>query len=356
MLPLEIICMRPRLQDQGIVANPDVLAEEHIPADVPGRESQIEELRTCLLPASRGEKPLHVWMSGPPGAGKTLTSRFVIKRLRHESGATGLYLDCFRHNSFFAVLEELLSGLHVLCAQERSASYKLEQVQKHLGDRPLVIILDEIDQVPLRERNAILYHLSTLGRVGIVCIGTSRMPMMHLEPKVLSRLHPVTIGFQPYTVADITTILENRAQAALYPEGWNRRILERIAELSEGDARVAVQTLRSAANIAEGAYAKFIETPHIHRGFASTSDLKRQYILKTLTEHHRLLYQLVRESGPIASRDLRRLYLDGCRERNTDAVAPRTFTQHLGRLAELHLLKADRASFRGRMNRFRVVE
>jgi Cdc6-like AAA superfamily ATPase len=49
---------------RSILLEPAVLSEEYLPGNVPGRENQICNLRFCLSPVLRGEKPIHVWLHG----------------------------------------------------------------------------------------------------------------------------------------------------------------------------------------------------------------------------------------------------------------------------------------------------
>ena len=54
----------------GIIANFDILSEDYIPENIPGREQQIKELGLSLDPVSKRKKPMNSWLYGPPGAGK----------------------------------------------------------------------------------------------------------------------------------------------------------------------------------------------------------------------------------------------------------------------------------------------
>ena len=55
----------------------DLLSESHIPETLVGRERQAEQLFRWLALASTTRAPVHVWMHGPAGAGKTVTVRWV---------------------------------------------------------------------------------------------------------------------------------------------------------------------------------------------------------------------------------------------------------------------------------------
>ena len=43
--------------DNVILANPDILSENYLPAEIYARESQLKELAICLRPVTEGKKP-----------------------------------------------------------------------------------------------------------------------------------------------------------------------------------------------------------------------------------------------------------------------------------------------------------
>jgi cell division control protein 6 len=243
----------------------------------------------------------------------------------------------------------------VLCTEERNTGLKLEEVRKHINDDFFVLILDEIDTLPLRERDATLYNLCNVDNIGLICIGESQFPLLTLEDRVKSRLNPQIIPFPQYATNELVGILRQRAEMGLVPDAWSHKILERIAELSEGEARIALYTLRSAANFAERDHSKFIENKHIEKGFNNIKDLKRVYALKALTEHHQILYHLIRDKREIISKELWKRYLERCKEDKLVPVAKRTFDHYLSQLVRLRLIECKRARVKGKVHLFKIA-
>lgn len=338
-----------------IVAKPDLLSEEFLPSYFHARQRQLQELKTCLAPALRRQKPIHVWLHGQPGTGKTTVARQVLEEV-NGSGIKGALLNCRRRNSFYSILDGLLEKLRVLCAEERSTNYKFTALEKHIGDKPLVVVLDEIDQMPLKERTNTLHGLSTLGNVGLVCIGMDKLDICSMNNCVDSRLNVQMIDFPQFSQEDVVNILNDRARYSLKPDSWNVKCLEHIAGLAQGDARIAIQTLRSAANFAESDYIGFIEERHIEKGYGSTRDLKKFYVLKTLTEHHQLLFEIIKKKGKIISSDLRREYKEECRIKDWEPVAPRTFSEYCRQLMLYRLIDGKRARVRGKVFEFGICD
>jgi len=78
------------ISEPVVVTNPDILGETYVPADIPAREPQIQELRLCLAPALKKKKPIHAWLFGQPGTGKTLTAKFILRKIEREAYVSGV--------------------------------------------------------------------------------------------------------------------------------------------------------------------------------------------------------------------------------------------------------------------------
>ena len=162
------------IREANVVVNPDILNETYVPPLIPGREPQIQELTHCLSPALRKKKPLHSWVFGKPGTGKTLISKFMLRKIEREAYVKGVYVNCWEHNSYYSILDKLVRELRILGAEKLNTSYKLERLELFLGKKPFVIVLDEIDQPHSKERDSIIYNLCNVGNVGLVCVCNSR--------------------------------------------------------------------------------------------------------------------------------------------------------------------------------------
>jgi len=333
----------------GIVVNPDLLDEHSIPLRMSGRESPITQLQFCLSPALKGQRPLHSWVYGNPGTGKTATTKFMLKKLEHESGIRGVYINCWEYNTFYAVIEKIVVELRILGADKLNTTFKLERFERFLGDKPFVIILDEIDQPCPKERNSILYNLCNLRKIGVIAVCNSKYTLFGLDERVKSRLQPTRIEFPAYSVNDLLFILKQRAELALYPKTWDQTTLEKIAELSDGDARVAIQTLKNSSHHAETEYKARINYEDVRKGWNSSKDLKKTYMLNKLTEHHRLLFEIIKKRKEVLSGKLWSLYLEECKKKKLKPMAVRTFSLYTNKLKELGLIKAERALVRGKV-------
>lgn len=219
----------------------------------------------------------------------------------------------------------------------------MARLEKHLQDRPCVLILDEIDKPTAKERDSIIYNFCAMPNVALICICNSRHFYYTLDSRVRSRLDAVLIEFKLYTQEQIEEILRQRAELGLKGEQTEEDIFQKIGQLANGDARVAIQTLRHAVSAADGNRSAQILAHHLKTAHRSAGDAKKKYLLAGLGDHFKVIYEVIRARGQIESGLLWKEYLNYCKKAKLQAAAPRTFSLYLKRLAELDLIAYRRA-------------
>ncbi len=343
-------------QYHEVLTRPELLCEDYFPSDILGREKQLNAISYCLEPANKKMKPVHAWIYGQSGTGKTVVAKYILKKSQKETNADGVYINCWENNSFFSILDKLVRELRILGAEKLNVGFKLERLQQFIGKKGFIIILDEFDQVKAPDSDDTIYNLCTYENIGLICISKSRLALYSLDERILSRLNPQQISFPSYTEEDIFQILMKRALFSLRPGSYKESTLHYIARLADGDSRVAIQTLRNAAYMAEKENSPTIKQAHIKSGHHSWKDLEKSYLLNKLNSHHRMLYGLVKEKKTINSGELWKAYLAKCQKQKRHPIAVRTFSEYMNKLIELDLVHWDRALVRGKVRVFSVGE
>lgn len=355
-LPLCSFAMPANPEEARVLTNPGALSEDYLPGNMVQNEQRIAEIEDYLSPTSRKQRPLHLWFYGAPGTGKTSTARYILEKKRRKSGVRWVYVNCWQHDSLYSILDYMTAELCILRAEEQRTDRKLEKFQQYLKQEPFLLILDEMDKPSPKERASIIYSFCSVPKVGLISISNSCDALFELDARVRSRLNPALVVFDSYSAEELTTILTERAQEALADGSWEKKTLCWIAELAKGDARVALQTLKKAAWIAERHRASKITDSHVRKAWSSTQELKRQYLLGKLTRDHRILYEIVKYQGQILSSDLRQLYLVECSRMKRNPIAERTFSDYINDLKMAGLGQVERARVRGKVRLIRVAK
>jgi putative ATPase len=193
-------------------------------------------LRTMIEQAN----PTSLILWGPPGTGKTTLARIIA--------ASGDFA--------FEEISAVTSGLpDVKKVIERARGLQT------LG-RATLLFVDEIHRFNKAQQDAFLPHVEN---GTIVLIGaTTENPSFEVIGPLLSRSRVVTL--QALTAEQLVTILE-RAMAELPGKQLKPDAAKLLAELSAGDARMALGGLETAANLV----AKTIDTEAIKQAMQTTA-------------------------------------------------------------------------------------
>ena len=324
-----------------MISDGTVFDDDHLPSTIVGRNSHMNEVTDALSPIEDGQRAENCFLFGPSGAGKTTVARAAVRELRREVlDVPHAYVNCWRDYTRNAVLEKLSRDL-VGAAVPRSASTStlLERVHRNFNG-PGVVILDEVDQ--LRETE-LLYDLHEFRGLSWIGIANDEIDLLaDLDERVRSR---VSVGyrvrFDRYGEDTIAKILQRRARAGLGAGAASDEVFETIARLAQGDARKAITTLRAAARKASSEGLSTIPKRLVEN---SISEAEREIARKTyskLNQHQRVVYDVLREDGPLIQRELHERYS----EQHEDPVSLRYFRDaHLSKLEHYDLVTTESRS------------
>lgn len=273
-----------------VLENGDVFQSDRSrPDSMPERESKLSVIHSAIEPAARGDNPRNLFIYGKPGQGKTAAVRFKSDQFskfaaEHDLDVSIIYIECNSANKSYHVLTTALMKLQGLSKKPSGKTLDalytelFEYMNTHGGT--YIYILDEIDRIRDEQDDDlnILYKLPRAysaadlddDDVGCSVIGISndRRFKSELSPRIKDALYETGVDFQPYTKAQLESILYRRAAKGLhdtdvvYDDGKavgiesnvvSEAVIERCAKNAakeRGSARQAIDLLGQAATIA----------------------------------------------------------------------------------------------------------
>jgi cell division control protein 6 len=250
-----------------VFKNELALKADFLPDSLPCREAQLKEMVFALQPAFEGRKAKNLFLSGPPGTGKTSCAKLVFRQLAEESGkATPVFINCWQHPSRQAVLAEIASALgEPMPRRGLGADEMLSRISSFALNQKIscVVALDECDRLLHNNDDVVLYDLLRSGFVSaIACVTNDNEFTEKIDERAKSSLQPLPLGFKRYSPLELKKILRERAEMAFAPNAWSEELIAVVAAYSSkmgGDARIALEALWQCGKNAEARDSNKIE-------------------------------------------------------------------------------------------------
>lgn len=321
-----------------MITDARVLRDDFIPAEVVHRDPEIKSLSNSLEPLLEDQPAQNTLIHGPPGTGKTCTSQYTLQKLEEELlDFRYKYINCWENYNRFKVLYKALEGLGKTLQVHRQSTPtdELYTRLKEYVRMPYILILDEVDQL---EDDKVLYDLNTLPNVHLVMIAnTEESVFSSMDERVRSRLMDTKrLRFKKYSVDQLEDILRERAENGLEPGSIDRGGIKKIALSAEGDARIAIGILRSAARKAEEKSESEITSDMINNAVPKAKSKNKQKNVEKLNEHQQKLYEIIKEAGEIKPRDL----YDRYNEEVDDPKGERMLRKYLNKMDHYNLVES----------------
>ena len=319
-----------------------VLRAGFVPREVEHRDAEVNHLSSVLEPITNGEPADTAIVTGPSGSGKTCISQFATERLREEVlDVEAIYVNCWRNYTRFRTLYQVLDSLgRTIDIHRQSTPHDelVDRLQQHDGPRT-VVILDEVDQL---EDPSVIYDLHSLPQFAIICIANREEELFgRVDDRLVSRLRSSEhVRMDKYHDEQLFDILSARAKWGLNEDIITDDQLYRIADTAAGDARIAIGILRTAASTADRKNHERI-TDHILLDAAEDARAQiKQKSIDSLTPHQRVIYDIVRDHGPVGPSEIHDRYTEEVENPRTK----RTVRTYLSKMEQYNLLEAEGTS------------
>jgi len=363
----------------SIFKDRNALTAHFTPDTIPHREEQIKTLAKILAPSLKGSRPSNIFIYGPTGSGKTLTTKHVTKELEKISMKTlnlvkVLYVNC-KMKKVSDTEYRLIAELCRLLGQEVPVTGlptdEIYNIFFNLIDMKswvVIIVLDEIDALVRKISDEFLYNLTRINqelkraKVAIIGITNDLHLIDALDPRVKSSLSEEEILFPPYNALELQDILTQRAKIGFCDGVLAPEVIPKCAALAaqeHGDARKALDLLRIAGEIAERNGDKNVTERHV--------DLAREKIeydrvietVKTLPKQSKaVLWSIIKtidmQKDDVQTGDVYSIYENVCKDSGLVPLTQRRVSDIISELDMLGLINARVVSM-GRYGRTRKI-
>jgi len=235
-------------------------------------------------------------------------------------------------------------------------------------ERVVVIMLDEIDKLVEKSGDDTLYNLSRMNselqrsRVSIIGISNDLKFTDFLDPRVKSSLGEEEIVFPPYDANQLRDILEHRAEVAFKGSALTDDVIPLCAAFAaqeHGDARRALDLLRTAGELAERDKTDDVEEDHVRQAQEKIELDRVVEVVRTLPQQSKLVLFaiiLLEKQGVhnINTGEVYNIYKRLCEEIDADVLTQRRVTDLISELDMLGIVNAVVVS-KGRYGRTKEI-
>jgi cell division control protein 6 len=235
-------------------------------------------------------------------------------------------------------------------------------------ERVVVIMLDEIDKLVEKSGDDTLYNLSRMNselansRVSIMGISNDLKFTDFLDPRVKSSLGEEEIVFPPYDATQLRDILQHRADVAFKDCALTEDVIPLCAAFAaqeHGDARRALDLLRTAGELAERSQAETVAEAHVRKAQEKIELDRVVEVVRTLpTQSKIVLFAIIllekNSVHNINTGEVFNIYKRLCEEIDADVLTQRRVTDLISELDMLGIVNAVVVS-KGRYGRTKEI-
>jgi cell division control protein 6 len=294
-------------KDKSLLRSDKIVDEDRIV----GRDHQLKEVIRILKPALYDDVPEDMLLHGPSGTGKSLIVGVVSKQLVTIAQDNGQSIGVVEINgrqiksedkAVYHIVTQLATAAGVdadIPKKGISTTYKYDRLYEIIGDHIdiAIIVLDELDLLWGRGRSDnddpafsdLLYNLTRSDRIGgldgqlsVAGLTNNATALMGtLDSRTDSTFGPEQILFPDYGAGEIRDILTHRRDA-FNDDVLDHDVIPKAAAYGaqgDGDARKAIDLLRSAGNIADREGSDTVTIDHLDK---AQEAVERQYTISVV--------------------------------------------------------------------------
>ncbi|KAJ8019409.1 Cell division control protein 6-like [Holothuria leucospilota] len=227
------------------------------------RDKEIKSIQGFLHEHILKKKPGSLYISGAPGTGKTACLKYLLEEDKKLSNVQTVFVNCMTVRQSQGIFGKILKEVDSKASVKMNMKDAQRQLQKKLttSGPVILLVLDEIDHLDSKGQEVLytMFEWPSIPRSRLVLLGIANA--LDLTDRILPRLQarpkcaPQLLHFQPFTMNQIVSILQDRLQAS----NGGTEVLESIAlqlcarkvAAVSGDIRKALDVCRRAVEVVE---------------------------------------------------------------------------------------------------------
>ncbi|KDR09135.1 Cell division control protein 6-like protein [Zootermopsis nevadensis] len=235
--------------------------QSNSPTSLPGREEHLSRIHAFLHDHLIAGSSGTLYISGPPGTGKTACLSKIMELPEFKSGYKIVNVNCTSMKSSGSIYARIAQEL-ALKVSKQTEKICLASIERYLASnhKMILLVLDEIDQLDSRKQSVLytVFEWPSAPNSKLVLIGIANA--LDLTDRILPRLQarldlrPELLHFAPYTKLEIVSILTERLKqsgvSAMFPSVALELLSGKIASTC-GDVRRALDIGRRVIELAE---------------------------------------------------------------------------------------------------------
>ena len=273
------------------------LDHRFLPHRLPHLKEQITSIAKYWIEALNNITPSNITIYGKTGTGKTAVTKFAMKQLKEASTNKKVfirteYIRCTDFNTEYQVIARLCQQMgrdvpfRGWTKGEVINAFRDILKRNAFGKNMiLLIVLDEIDILLKNDDDGLLYTLTRTDNVSVLLISNDAKFKESLGPRAISTLRDREIVFPPYGAQQLIDILEERVKLSFKENVLDDTVIPlcaAVAAKTEGDARYALDILRTAGELADDCESDKILEAHVIEAKDRIEHNKITDIIKTL--------------------------------------------------------------------------
>lgn len=297
---------------KSIFKDKQPLDHRFLPEKLPHRDEQIQLIAKYWSEVlNNNTTPSDITIYGKTGTGKTAAAKFTRGQLLEATDSKNVfvkveYIRCTDYTTEYQVIAQLCQKLgrnvphRGWTRGEIINAFRDIFRSKNAYGRNLIliVILDEIDVLLEKDGDGILYTLTRTDNVSILSISNNIDFKKFIKPRVMSSLRDKEIVFPPYGADQLADILHERAEMSFEENSLDDDVIplcSAMAAKEEGDARYALDLLRTAGEIADDKGVDTVKEEYVRMAKDKIEHNKVTDIIHTLpTQQQRVLEAILK--------------------------------------------------------------